>query len=64
MGQLQIAKLDHKAVAVHFSTLTQADPVQVLATACEDGSCILWHWSDGTQIDQLQLPAGLPSHAP
>ncbi|KAK9814839.1 hypothetical protein WJX72_012445 [[Myrmecia] bisecta] len=32
---------------------------KVLATTCESGSCVLWHWEKGQQIAALELPAGL-----
>jgi hypothetical protein len=31
---------------------------KVLATTCEDGTCILWAWERQLQIAALELPAG------
>ncbi len=32
---------------------------RVLATTCEDGSCVLWEWSTRRRLFTLQLPAGM-----
>lgn len=32
---------------------------KVLATTCEDGSCILWAWERQLQIAILELPQGM-----
>ena len=34
--------------------------LQVIAVACEDGTCSLWLWSQGVCVDNLQLPPGTP----
>ena len=31
---------------------------KVLATTCEDGTCVLWEWASGTQIAAVDLPSG------
>ena len=41
---------------VDFSPAHQS---RVVATTCEDGSCVLWEWRSRRRLSNLQLPTGV-----
>ena len=45
--------------AVRDVDFSPAHHNRVLATTCEDGSCVLWEWSTRRRLTTLQLPAGI-----
>ena len=44
--------------AVRDVDFSPAHQNRVVATTCEDGSCVLWEWSTRRRLSTLQLPPG------